>query len=310
MSRKEILINAKGNTSVLWKLYVDKRKYIKRHDLSFEYLCFYEGQDDCKYYNIKLKELGKSVTHFDCKGKYKLLTFRNFMLKKYKSEDMEDILYFIDKDYDNIINPHLYSQFTQENDIYITPCYSIENFYTTEEVFSDLIIHEYAYDISSNEYQELMTVFSTLKSQFNNYIQEVNTWYATYKYYFDSAQITDEISLNDFKLNKYITLDLSDISTPNLIINPSKNILIDLEKKLSNKPNDFEQTLHKFNLLINKPCDFRGKNELFFLIKLIEVIINTKKYTNFNIFGNNVISNIVQYTIRPECLDQFIDSQS
>ncbi|RXI42637.1 hypothetical protein CRU99_08940 [Malaciobacter mytili] len=302
MSRVDDLISQTGVVASLWKQYKDRTKKCKRENIKVEYFCFFEGKDDCKYYNTKIGEKGISIQHFDCKGKYKLLEFKKYMDEEY--QDLDNLIYFIDKDYDDKIKTEFLAELSSQSNLYITPCYSIENFYTIDEVFKKIVINEYGYTICCTEYNELLEKFNTLKIKFHELIEEVNYWYATYRYFFENGEISEKIILSDFKLNKFIDININSNE-----VFMKEDLLSALKENVSVLPENFEETyLIIKSKFINPCCEFRGKFEMYFLEKLLNRIREDKKYKNYNIDASNMISNLSQYAMKPECLDTFIDN--
>lgn len=299
MSRVAILSNSTGSTSSLWQQFKQRENFYIRKDENIDYFCFYEGADDCKYYNPKFKELSKNITHFDCKGKFNLLKFKKHMDEKY---GRNDLIYFIDKDYDDKIKPELYQNYLAEDNLYVTPCYSIENFYTIDEVFKEIILNEYAYSVDSLEYSQILNKFVNTKRAFHRYVKDINIWYATYKYFYDKEEIVDKISMNKFLLKKFIQIDVV-----NEKIIQSKCLLTELNNQLSVYPISFNQKFLSIGSMFNTPCcEFRGKMEIYFMNKFIENLNMTKQYTPFPILQSNILSNIVQYSKKPDCLNEFL----
>ncbi|MDD2509053.1 MAG: DUF4435 domain-containing protein [Aliarcobacter skirrowii] len=302
MSRVERLIEKTGVVASLWKQYKDRKKECSRKNITVNYFCFYEGKDDCKYYNTKIEEKSIYIQHFDCKGKYKLLEFKNYMDEEWS--DIKNLIYFIDKDYDDKIKEDFFIKLKSKNNLYITPCYSIENFYTIDKVFEKIILNEFGYTVCCSEYNELVDKFNNLKNKFHSVIENINYFYATYRYFYEIGTISKKIILTDFKLNKYIDID---INTNNVFI--KENLLIALENEIDIFPinfnNEYEKIKAKF---VNPCCEFRGKFEIYFLEKFLNRIREEERYKNFNIDGSNMLSNLSQYALKPECLDTFIDN--
>ncbi len=305
MNRVEKLQEETGSVASLWVQYKQIKQFAKKNKKAYDLFCFYEGKDDCKFYNVKLKELGKKITHFVCYSKSNVLKFRKYMKKNHK--EMNDVAYYVDKDFDDKINYNQYVELTKAKDLYITPCYSIENFYTTGEVFDQILLNEYGYTICDPTYIKLKDKFITLKKGFHEYIKKINYWYATYKYFYIINQIEFEIKLSDFNLGRYIDIDLKNNKI--IIKSIEKISLLDsLEEKLKPMPNTFPSKMKEITrLFIDDDLEFRGKMELFFLSKLIDKINKDKGYKDFSV-SNNIISNIVQYTDLPKCLRDFIKS--
>ena len=127
MSRVESLLEETKSAPAVWMNFSRTfQKHIKKQN--FFIYCFYEGKDDSKYYNERINSFGlKNLYHFECKGKSNVLKLREIILEKNsKNQYKISSLYFIDKDYDDIINESAYNYWKEAGDIYVTPCYSID----------------------------------------------------------------------------------------------------------------------------------------------------------------------------------------
>lgn len=218
----------------------------------------------------------------------------------------ENILYFIDKDYDDKIINDKYLKLKNDKKIYITPCYSIENFYTIEDVLKKIIVNEYKYTICCNQYDELLNKFNSLKNEYHSIIQNVNYWYATYRYFSEQEIISVKISLSELNLNNYFDIDKE---LEHII--ERANLLTFLEKKLDSLPIDFNKKYDEIkNKFSNNCCDFRGKFELHFLERFLLRIREHGAYNSFNVDKSNILSNLSQYAVKPTCFDEFIKNQT
>lgn len=304
MSRVEFLQEQMGSASSLWKQYLGRSKAIDRESKKVDFFCFYEGKDDCKFYNIKLLEMDKQVTHFICYSKINVINFRKFMKKRYGK--LKKIIYFIDKDFDEIIDNKKYNTLKNKNNLYITPCYSVENIFTDKKVFENILINEYNYPLNSENYKELQNKFLILKNEFHEYIKNINFWYATYKYFYNKKDIRHEINFSKFPLGKYIDLDINENKILVKKIE-SNSLLENLKLEIESLPDNFDEEMENIKKLFsNFDYEFRGKLELFFLTSFLDKINKNKKYNNFKYASSNIMSNIVQYTDKPDCLYNFI----
>lgn len=93
---------------------------------------FYEGYDDEFYYEPRFSYHLKNRTmkKYDCKGKKNVLDLQNKVSNTPNSTGLIN-LFFVDKDYDNNadVSP----------DVFITPTYSIENLYFTDEALKKFL---------------------------------------------------------------------------------------------------------------------------------------------------------------------------
>jgi len=305
MSRVESLIEETTRAPAVWMNFTRTfKKHIKKQ--KFLIYCFYEGKDDSKYYNERINTFGlKNLHHFECKGKSNVLKLREIILEKNSNSQYKiSSLYFIDKDYDDIINETDYNYWKEANNIYVTPCYSIENCYTSKNVFKKILKSEFYLQEIDRDYKKLIKLFTVRQKEFHRCLLELNSWIVTYKYFYDKKEISEEISYGNLTLNKIINFNLESIS-----------IKLDIQDYFTSKievlPNNFlevKETM-KNTLKINPKCNFRGKFEIDFLYSFITLINDDKsEYNNlsFHIQKKNLVSNISQYANTPKCLKKHI----
>lgn len=129
---------------------------------------FYEGKDDPKFYHqhirIFLKKCSKRYKNFICNGKTSVLRLQK-QIKKMQVEG-EVTLFFVDKDYD--MNNNI------DKDIFITPTYSIENLYFTDEALEALLVCEMGISFEDeNDKKDLKIALDFLKSKRSQIVDEI-----------------------------------------------------------------------------------------------------------------------------------------
>lgn len=154
------------------------KKYVENQSLN-NYHHFFEGKDDLIYYSSKIenfrkKSLNEEVAVYECKSKKILLEIHK-KLEKERSFREKEHLFFIDKDFEKKIN---YS-----DDIYVTPCYSIENFYAEDSTLKKIFIH--ILEINSSSSDELRELVEKLleetiiaRDKFLISLLPINAWYS------------------------------------------------------------------------------------------------------------------------------------
>lgn len=221
--------------------------------------CFFEGKDG-SYYAQRIKQFVTIDYHpIKCNGKEKVLKVYELIsghieYRKYKKA------FFIDKDFDEpIIN----------SDIYETPCYSIENFYTSIEVFKEIIKNLLGLSEINEDYQTCINLYIQRQQEFHQAILEFNAWYACLIYLRNTQKIETGVQLAD-KLPKEINLNFS---LESIFANYSIQKLRDIFPKSSNISLEIlSQKLEDFSNCEQHKM-FRGKYEMEFVVKIIELII-------------------------------------
>ena len=102
---------------------------ISVHDIETLY-CFVEGHD-WPYYHIRISAIsGKSCEVIVSNGKKSVLAIYN-LLNKIPEYNRYKKLFFVDRDYDDNSNI--------DKNVYVTPGYSVENFYGSIDCFKNII---------------------------------------------------------------------------------------------------------------------------------------------------------------------------
>ena len=104
----------RGISEVLFKKFTEAHEYFETHAF-----CFYEGEDG-KYYNARVARYWGSNVITQVAGKKKEVLK---VMQKIQSDPLYTnvcTMFFIDRDYDE-------SLANTNNDLFETPCYSIEN---------------------------------------------------------------------------------------------------------------------------------------------------------------------------------------
>lgn len=278
--------------------------------------CFYEGKDDTKYYRIRIENISENsnIEWFHCEGKDNVIGAYEMIKKLEDYYNLNRLLFFVDKDFSKPI---------QNEDIYCTPYYSIENFYIQRVVVEKIFQDEFKLIKNSTEngdYLKALRIYDELLLKFHNETLFLNAWLACQN---DKRIMKGEkrrLNIDD-KLKKYFS---------NIIYADLTNILdfSDLEN-IENLKNIFPEAYDISNTEINKKLEefknkdytkiFRGKFELKFLVSFLKRIkdklgkrnstVFNQRYSgiNINIEFLSAISSLAQYAITPVCLRKYLE---
>lgn len=293
MNRVEFLRAESHNVSVNFKTFMN---IVNNHQLP---VCF-EGKD-IQYYRNKIEQyLTENFGHITCNGKSKVLALKEEIQKNPQYKD-KLCLYFVDCDFDD--NKSIYNH----SDVYITPCYSIENLYTSNKVLGKVISDEFGINPNDNDQSEL---FNKIISEYNARKQEFFKCIDEFNFYVYMIKISQsDISYSDIKLSKIINVELDSISKKYTCISE----VLDIDN-----PNDFDLSKAR-EYFANKEPEryFRGKNNFQFLERFLNKLrddatqknITRKifsKKTNIDFSINNLLSSISKYAETPQCLIDFL----
>lgn len=275
-------------------------KFIKNrewHDKKI--FCFFEGEDR-KYYGTRIKNnleiTDEDMVYYTCDGKENVQKLYDMIKPKYSNVKK---MFFIDKDYDDIVS---------DGELYVTPCYSLENHYVSIAAFKKILHNEFGINDLDEDYKKCLKDFEARKVEFNSEIKKLNAWI-----YYQKLKMKElgnvNISYQNFKLSK-----IFDIKIEELII--KRNITIDLLKQEYQEAYDVSDAeLEPYIEQFNEEGKLRGKYQLKFLECILRDMIKKNKDEEYfeikrNCIylnpGNNMISNLADYADTPKELITFL----
>lgn len=269
--------------------------------------CCFEGQDS-KYYGFRIETYSgyeiQNTHYFDCGGKDQVIRFHDLINKDQTYQNIR-IAYFVDLDFDESIK----GKCTPE--IYETPCYSVENFYTTKDCFQRILAHEFGLNISDDDYKTCLTIFEDRQREFHGAILLLNAWVACQRELYNQGQ-SQRADLANINLKEFVSINLEKVEA---IYN-----LTDIERVYPAVPKIAQEKLEsKKKYLLSKGCQkyFRGKFEIEFLRKMILCLKEEFGSGSFEMFTKklkihlavsqkNILSELSQYADTTECCKQYI----
>lgn len=282
------------------------------------YHFFFEGYDRFYYFN-KFKEVHYSLlrsyplrNQYDCGGKSEVLKIHQKICREESLIPKNKLLFFIDKDYDNVgsLQPCY-------EGVYQTDFYSIENFYTSSEVVKRIIEEEIGYNRGSTEFDELVSKYEKLHQSFIDKLTDYNLFSMLcikygFQLKFDEFNIFSCLKMNNLTI-KFMNAGIDGEQLDNIDIEYLvSRFEIQLERKICKLENKNEDTAYYRNILsrfssrkkgivriiqyykriecIDINYFFRGKEDFKFLIyflKQVEYVYNYK--TNLNLYSSEEI---------------------
>jgi len=321
MNRKEKLKKARLSPVIISQefrnIYI---KHKKENRLNNYYYCFYEGLDDSKYYNDKIRNFSeREVTHLSTDGKDNLIELYKILDKRKSIYLGSELLFFRDRDYDNFIKYDEIEKFRKIINLYITPTYSIENFYTTKIAFERIVKSEFNIIETDDKFEKLINLFLERQKEFHKIMLDINAWIATQSYFLYTKEKRN-IPYNELNLSQLIKISLQKIKPKH------QNIIGFLENKFSEsfliEDEEINSKFQELKTLFDKSnfqVIFRGKFEIDFLDKFLKLLVekaNQKDGKGLEFIGinekikiklilNDTISNLTQYADTPDCLRGF-----
>lgn len=303
VSRTDIIRKKRQQGTVGFHKFVLKFK--PKHNIPY---CFVEGKDDSKYYFPRLVTMCKTEPEFiKCNGKVGLLEAYKEIIKhnEYKTKCL---LFFVDSDFDKPIN---------HKDIYETPCYSIENFYTSSNVFERILKNEFNLEESEDDYKIAMDYFIQRQSDFHDAIGLLNAWIYTYKKFIENTGECIKLQLNNLSLKEHLVEISLDSITCKYNLKSIQDYL-NVPMKVSDE--DIMENYRNMINTTNRGNDYRGKFELdFFKIFLDKLIEDRNKKENRKVFKNkskislpldvNILTVLSIYADTPKSLYDYIEEK-
>lgn len=265
-------------------------------------LAFYEGDDDINYYESRISVfIGNNTSFpFKCKGKNNVLLIHKLLKSKNIDLSHNKTLFFVDHDFEK---GKKYS-----NDIYVTPCYAIENLYFTDNAFEKILHGFYKIDsLTAEDNMDFNNALRFLKDKRDSYIKEMlfsNAFYSLQmqkkektcqsidlspiKNFFDIRGITN-LSELETKINHPFGLKTSEIKSEMdyLSTNPIKLL----------RGKYFEQAMTN---------DFRKLVEFCNNPKLSNGLFSKKRKNKTQLCEDNLLIIFSTYADTPNCLYNYL----
>lgn len=266
---------------------------------------FFEGKDDFKYYWGRLSGFigQQSYETYVCRSKKNVLQLYDMIHNQTQQKKNEKICYFVDNDFEK--------GSLQNQDIYVTPTYSIENLYVSSNAIKNMLKGEWGLsgEMSEDDKKDLEIVIDYLIGKRDEIIDSiiyVNAWYSlqynkskvgmpypklsAIKEYKVIRNIKDKTILESMVSNS-INVSNEDIE------NEIKYLRINPEKKIRGKY--FEQTMPYYFMKVFEDSNKKNNRKMF----------SKKRRVNINIGQDNMVSILSQYADTPINLSTYINSK-
>ncbi|MCY7716080.1 DUF4435 domain-containing protein [Bacillus altitudinis] len=321
---KKFMKESLKETSVVWMDF--SMKYAPFHGKNHIH-CFFEGEDR-KYYLDRIERYtnysAKDILSYDCKGKVKLLQIKKKIDSKSKYNKVVKA-FFVDRDY----GLHVYDK---DETIYETPYHSLENFYVNKDTLERLLIKEFGLNFIDSDFNKILNDFIDCHKSFQELMAPINAFIISFQ------ELDSPIIINKFKIEDFVEISIQQIiKLKENTFDCLKEYYLDkLMQDVRRRKKNSEDNLDNFNQIIDKVNEgffknlsniymnrdtlIHGKFELYFFRKIIENLkchnnngqYFTRKLHNINIdiHSNNILSNLSQYALTPDCLIEFLKKYS
>ncbi len=265
--------------------------------------CFFEGEDS-KYYGVRIDNIARpeESNYLICNGKEGVIGIHR-MLTNRKHYSNVKAAYFIDRDFDPSIRE------TSLAGIYETPCYSIENFYTSVRCLSRILKSELKLDVDE-DCERCTSLYTKLQQEFHDAIELLNIWIACQR---DKAA---ELKINTLSISKFansVRIGLDRIQIDYTVDDLYEKFPASLpisQDELDAKRNELRSR--------DRQKSFRGKFEIEFFVLFLNKLVDAanqgthpyfsqKVKVSLNVSRKTVISDLSQYADTPNCLHSYLD---
>ena len=266
---------------------------------------FFEGKDDFKYYWCRLSPFvgEQNYETYICRSKENVLRLHDMIHFQTKPRDNEKICYFVDNDYEK--------SRLENQDVYVTPTYSIENLYISDSAIKNILKGEWGLsgEMVESDKEDLEIAFNYLKEKREEIINSIiyaNAWYSLQcNKSKDSLQPPKLSAIKEYKTIK----DVKDKTTleglvPNSIEVSEDEIEAEIaylkqnpEEKIRGKY--FEQTMPKYFTKVFQDSNKKNNREMF----------SKRRRVNINVGEDNMVSVLSQYADSPSNLIAYITSK-
>jgi hypothetical protein len=299
MSRSEMMRDKRSS------YVVELLKLIKRIDNYHDtVVSVFEGED-AKYYGTRIDVILGSYTrkNLTCGGKSNVLRLRDKVSENVELSQAK-IIYFVDTDFDENV--------TDEN-IYSTPCYSVENLYASCKTLENLLKDELGLCAikEATLINDVVEMYEKIEVLSDEALVELNAFIMAY-----SNKEGVSLNLNNHEVNKFLAFSLNEVDITKLYtfddLLKCFSIGVELDKS------DFFDSLEIINSK-DKNVFCRGKFRLdyfrIFVNSIFDcarngsgVFINKKIKPKITLSKNNILSDLSQYASTPDCLITFLES--
>jgi hypothetical protein len=307
MSRVNTLIKARGSLSV-------KFLEFTRIASKGKHAIFFEGEDE-KYYSIRISNIRPDIkwSGINGGGKSNVVELRQ-KIRAHEAYSTSSCMFFVDADFDDN------SEIISLSDLYVTPCYSVENLYISTDAYLRILSAEFGINDSKEDelcYANSIKAFETTKSAYLNAIKPFNLLIRELRLMEKSGDLEGRLNINNIKFEDLVKIDLESAEKVYNEQKPS-SLFPDLERNILINLNNSEK---HFESLSGEQW-FRGKQNLeFFRIFLEKLkterckkesprqIFKDKGNVKLQISKGNCISELSQYADTPACLKEFLEAQ-
>ena len=268
---------------------------------------FFEGIDDFKYYCPRISFVcnDKKYKKYDCNCKKNVLRIHSMITNQTVKDNKSITMFFVDKDYDDNSNI--------DNDIYITPTYSIENLYFTDWAIENMIRAEMGLsEHSKDDENDFNVAYNYVINFRDKIIKDILYGNACYSLQIKKSHEIDGVKPNLSAIKRYD--DIANISEFKDIKGKIKNYIEVSDDEIEEEYERLKSDAIRY---------IRGKYMLEIMSKCIQKIeeesnkganherhwFSKKRRMRLNTSESTLISDLSNYAETPRCLINYIQER-
>ena len=268
---------------------------------------FFDGIDDFKYYCPRISFVcnDKKYKKYDCNCKKNVLRIHSMITNQTVKDNKSITMFFVDKDYDDNSNI--------DNDIYITPTYSIENLYFTDWAIENMIRAEMGLsEHSKDDENDFNVAYNYVINFRDKIIKDILYGNACYSLQIKKSHEIDGVKPNLSAIKRYD--DIANISEFKDIKGKIKNYIEVSDDEIEEEYERLKSDAIRY---------IRGKYMLEKMSKCIQKIeeesnkganherhwFSKKRRMRLNTSESTLISDLSNYAETPRCLINYIQER-
>ena len=300
MSRKDKMSEEAECVEAIFLSYIQTKS-------SQKIFLFFEGIDDFKYYCPRISFVcnDKKYKKYDCNCKKNVLRIHSMITNQTVKDNKSITMFFVDKDYDDNSNI--------DNDIYITPTYSIENLYFTDWAIENMIRAEMGLsEHSKDDENDFNVAYNYVINFRDKIIKDILYGNACYSLQIKKSHEIDGVKPNLSAIKRYD--DIANISEFKDIKGKIKNYIEVSDDEIEEEYERLKSDAIRY---------IRGKYMLEKMSKCIQKIeeesnkganherhwFSKKRRMRLNTSESTLISDLSNYAETPRCLINYIQER-
>lgn len=265
--------------------------------------CFFENKD-APYYHLRIKTNILSDFHYLSCGNKSMVLKTFDLIKQHKEYKKYKLAFFIDRDFDESLK-------NKFDEIYETPCYSIENLYCSSNSIKEFIKTDFQIGEENSLHKTIVELYTRLQTDFLNASLLFNAWYKLQKIKSKELNRKNNVSLSESLIPSFIELSLEKITKK-----------YSIETILEKYPDSLPYTTGELTAVIDElsasdlRLSLRGKYVFNFMTSFIRKLIEDgadankqvviKKKIKFNMDNSTAMTLLTTFAESPVCLTDFL----